>query len=140
MTLMIALSNAGGLSGAGTNIPFLLIFFNFKMNEAVPLSICIGSISGLNRYIINFNNRHPNRPDRTCINYEIVILALPCVCMGAFSGVIIGKLIEEHIKFTLYCIIYSWSLYTTCKKARNEMKKEKLASKDNYTTAINDSP
>jgi uncharacterized membrane protein YfcA len=32
MAFLIALSNAGGLSGAGSNIPIMLIFFNMKMN------------------------------------------------------------------------------------------------------------
>jgi len=31
MFILIAMSNAGGLSGAGSNIPIMLIFFNFTM-------------------------------------------------------------------------------------------------------------
>ena len=32
MSLFIALSNAGGLSGAGTNIPIMLLFFDMEMS------------------------------------------------------------------------------------------------------------
>lgn len=31
MAILIALSNAGGLSGAGSNIPIMLIFFDLSM-------------------------------------------------------------------------------------------------------------
>jgi hypothetical protein len=32
MFIMIALSNAGGLSGAGSNIPVILIFYKLTMD------------------------------------------------------------------------------------------------------------
>jgi hypothetical protein len=31
MFIMIAISNAGGISGAGSNIPVMLIFYKLKM-------------------------------------------------------------------------------------------------------------
>jgi hypothetical protein len=55
MFIMIALSNAGGLSGAGSNIPIILIFFNLNMELAVPLSSFIALCATLFRYIWNYN-------------------------------------------------------------------------------------
>lgn len=55
MFFLIALSNAGGLSGAGSNIPIMLIFFNLEMNEAVPISAAVAVCATVFRFIMNFN-------------------------------------------------------------------------------------
>jgi hypothetical protein len=55
MFIMIALSNAGGLSGAGSNIQVILIFYKLTMDYAVPLSSCVAVCATLFRFGINFN-------------------------------------------------------------------------------------
>lgn len=55
MAFLITLSNAGGLSGAGSNIPIMLIFFNMKMADAVPISAFVGVSATLLRFVINFS-------------------------------------------------------------------------------------
>lgn len=72
MLILIALSNAGGLSGAGSNIPIMLIFFDMDMSQAVPVSAFVAVCATLFRFTLNFNQKHPTRPERVCINYEIV--------------------------------------------------------------------
>ena len=93
MFILIALSNAGGLSGAGSNIPIMLIFFKLDMSEAVPISAFVAVCATLFRFILNFNQKHPNNPHRNSINYEIVQLTMPCVFLGSFYGVLLGKAI-----------------------------------------------
>jgi len=92
---LIALSNAGGLSGAGSNIPIMLIFFDMDMSEAVPISAFVAVCATLFRFVFNFKQRHPTRNERNAINYEIVQLTMPCVFMGSFVGVLLGKIIGE---------------------------------------------
>jgi len=72
MLILIALSNAGGLSGAGSNIPIMLIFFDLDMSEAVPISAFVAGCATVFRFCKNFSQKHPNRPARNSINYEIV--------------------------------------------------------------------
>ena len=55
MLILIALSNAGGLSGAGSNIPIMLIFFDLEMSEAVPISAFVAVCATLFRFTLNFN-------------------------------------------------------------------------------------
>ena len=55
MMILITLSNAGGLSGAGSNIPIMLIFFNMGMAEAVPISAFVAVCATVFRFILNFN-------------------------------------------------------------------------------------
>ena len=90
MFLLITLSSAGGLSGGGVTIPIMLIFFNMQMKEAVPISAFIAVCSTILRFVMNFKQRHPTKPDRLVINYDIVILALPAVFCGSKLGVKLG--------------------------------------------------
>lgn len=60
MFLLTALSTMGGLSGAGSNIPLMLVFFRMEMKEAVPLSAIVGICSTLTRFILNFSQKHPH--------------------------------------------------------------------------------
>lgn len=59
MVILMILSIAGGLSGAGSNIPLMLIFFNLPMEVAVPISGFVAVVSTLFRFCLNFNENHP---------------------------------------------------------------------------------
>ena len=97
MFILIALSNAGGLSGAGSNIPIMLIFYKMNMDSAVPISAFVAVCATSFRFLLNFNQTHPKNPNRNCINYEIVSLAMPAVFLGSFFGVIIGQMVGELV-------------------------------------------
>ena len=95
MIVLITLSNAGGLSGAGSNIPLMLIFFNMGMAEAVPCSAFVAVCATVFRFILNYTQKHPNKdiPERTSINYEVVNIAMPFVFLGSLIGVESGPII-----------------------------------------------
>ena len=87
LVALVTLSNAGGLSGGGVTIPIMLMFFDMEMKVAVPVSAFIAVSSTVLRFIINFNQRHPNNDNRLTINYDIVILTMPAVFCGSLIGV-----------------------------------------------------
>jgi uncharacterized membrane protein YfcA len=93
MVLLVSLSNAGGMSGAGSNIPIMLIFFGMDMHTAVPISAFVGCCAAGFRFGINFNKPHPDRPERNVINYEVVTLTLPLIFLGSLIGVELGPII-----------------------------------------------
>jgi uncharacterized membrane protein YfcA len=93
MVLLITLSNAGGMSGAGSNIPIMLIFFGMNMHIAVPISAFVAVCATGFRFGINFNVKHPNRPERNVINYEVVTVTMPLVFLGSLIGVEMGPII-----------------------------------------------
>lgn len=55
MFFLIMVSNAGGLSGGGSNIPVMLIFFGMDMNQAVPISAFVAVCATLSRFVMNFS-------------------------------------------------------------------------------------
>ena len=113
MFALIALSNAGGLSGAGSNIPIILIFYKMNMDRAVPLSACVAVVATSFRYLYNFSEKHPNDPNRNLINYEMVSVSMPLVFLGSFLGVMLGKMIGNVAQICVFEITVAWSIYTT---------------------------
>lgn len=124
MLVLIGLSNAGGLSGAGSNIPIILIFYQFSMSRAVPLSACVAVVATSFRFVFNFKGKHPRDPNRNLINYEMVSVSMPLVFLGSFLGVMLGKLIGPMAQICIFEITVAWSIYTTAKKARDMWRKE----------------
>jgi hypothetical protein len=53
---------------------------------------------------------------------------MPCVFMGSFLGVILGKILGEDIQIIIFGTTVAWSIYTTTKKAFELLAKEKATS------------
>ena len=124
MGILITLSNAGGLSGAGSNIPIMLICFNMDMAEAVPISAFVAVCATMLRFMLNFNQMHPKNPKRLAINYEVVTLVMPAVFLGSLLGVKLGVIVGETVQVVIFGITVAWSIQTTAKKAAQLIKKE----------------
>jgi len=122
MFILITMSNSAGLSGGGGGVPIMLIFFNFTMTQAVPASAFVAVCATTFRFYINFKERHPRKPERVRINYEIIMLAMPSVFLGSFIGVFLGSHLEsetgEFAKMIMFGCTVAWSIKTTVKRAR----------------------
>lgn len=110
MFILIALSNAGGLSGAGSNIPVMLIFFELSMIEAVPISSFVAVCATGFRFILNFHQKHPKNKKRLAINYEVIDIVMPFVFLGSFYGIILGRLMGPKAQIILFGITVAWSI------------------------------
>ena len=114
--LIVAISNAGGSSGAGNTIPLMLIFFQMDMHDIVPVSSFLAVCSTLVRFVINYDMTHPRRKERNLINYEVIEAVMPLVFFGSFAGVFIGKMLSSKVNATIYCVVITWSIVMTVQK------------------------
>lgn len=75
------------------------------------------------RYIYNINEKHPEKP-ATPIDYGIVIVMLPMVILGSFTGVLANIMFPEitiTILLTIVQILLTvQSLIQACKRYRIE--------------------
>ena len=133
MFMLIALSNAGGLSGAGSNIPIMLIFFDMNMTQAVPVSAFVAVVATSFRFILNFNQMHPNNKERNSINYEVVLITMPAVFLGSLIGVNLGQVIGQTAQVIIFAITVAWSIQTTGKKAIQMIRKEREQAENKAT-------
>ncbi len=89
------MANAGGLGGGGIMIPFMMIFLELPIEECVPLANSFALISGVTRFVLNYKEKHPYRPWRLIIDYEVVTLVMPLVFLGTLIGVNIGAALNQ---------------------------------------------
>ena len=57
------------------------------MKEAVPLSAVVAVSATLLRFILNYDQKHPTKPLRNIIDYEVVIVTMPGVFLGSLIGI-----------------------------------------------------
>jgi hypothetical protein len=60
------------------------------ITECIPLANSFALISAITRFVLNYNQAHPYRPNRKVIDYEVVALTMPLVYLGTMMGVQIG--------------------------------------------------
>jgi len=128
MFVLILIANMGGLSGAGTNIPIMLICYDMTMMQAVPLSASVAVCATFFRFLLNFNQKHPNDKARVAINYEVVEITMPFVFLGSFIGVKLGLFFPEYVRVIVFGVTVAWSIKTTAAKAISLRAKEREAA------------
>lgn len=138
MFVFIFLSNMGGLSGAGSNIPIILIFYSMDMKLAVPLSAFVAVTATVFRFILNFNMKHPNGPGRVVINYEVCEITMPFVFLGTFIGVELGHMMADYVQAIIFGVTVLWSVQTTIKKVISTRKAER--AEDEKKSTLLDTP
>ena len=90
IAIMNMMASAGGIGGGGIMTPFMMIFMKLPITECIPLANSFALISAITRFIVNYKQNHPYRPDRKVIDYEVVALTMPLVYLGTMMGVQIG--------------------------------------------------
>lgn len=122
------LANAGGLGGGGLLTPFMLLFFGLSIYECVPLANFFGLIAALTRFIVNFNQKHPNHlkaiHGKVAIEYEIVSLTMAVLYLGTILGVQIGTYLNAPTLAISLGLVLAFMCYTTIQKAFKNYKDE----------------
>ena len=84
--LVMLLSNVGGIGGGGVAIPLVMVFFNFSMKPAIAISSFSILCATLARFFFNFNERHPEKPGNTSIDYGMTNVMMPLILVGSLIG------------------------------------------------------
>mmetsp|Transcript_18380 Transcript_18380/g.25456 ORF Transcript_18380/g.25456 Transcript_18380/m.25456 type:complete len:108 (+) Transcript_18380:284-607(+) len=82
----MALSNVAGIGGGGVAIPLVMVFFSFPTKEAIAISsftILLGTVA---RFIFNFSEKHPEKPNVCSIDYSMTNIMMPTTLAGAQIG------------------------------------------------------
>ena len=85
-SLIMCLSNVAGIGGGGVAIPLAMYFFNLSTKPAIAISSFAIMISTLARFFYNFNERHPDKPNCCCIDYNMTNVMMPLTMMGSLIG------------------------------------------------------
>ena len=109
------LSSAGGVGGGGLNVPILISIFGYDYDSAVIISlfgvmgnVLVKVISKRCNYgrlfhciichvLVNWSRRHPAKPNRPLIYWDMILIMEPAQLGGSNLGVILAKVFPSSI-------------------------------------------
>jgi uncharacterized membrane protein YfcA len=102
IVLTAALSASAGLGGGGVYVPLTVLLVGLKTSEAVPLSQTMVFAGSIVNVVMLVGDRHPTKPERPKIAYDIVMLLNPGLAFGVTVGVIAH--LVTPVWLTLACL------------------------------------
>jgi hypothetical protein len=127
LPLLLGLATVGG--GGGLFVPMVMTFWVFDTKAAIALSGSVSFLGALVRYIYQFREKHPEKEART-IDYGIVIVMMPMVVMGSFTGVLINIMLPS------VTIIILLTLVLICLTIHSAIQAYSLHSKEDLKRSI----
>lgn len=123
LSLLRAISGIGGV-----NIPISMTLFGFSTKEAIAICSWISLVGCVIRYILDLNERHPLK-DATVIDYNIVILCMPMVLVGAFFGVLVNVVMPKiflGVVLTYLAVSLFLKVYVQAKRIYDQEQRQNL--------------
>lgn len=136
LIVLSMLAAASGIGGGALIVPILLMMFDFDTKQGVALSNGIIFFSGAVKFCVGISRNHPEIPHRTLINYNVVLIFISSVLLGAFIGSIVSPSIPEFLQLVGLVVVVVLAVRKTLKKAISLHKKESraLEEKQSKTT------
>ena len=85
------ITTIGGVGGGGLLIPTFMLIGNFKLEEAIPLSVVTILGDTIIRLINLYNKKHPLNEKRFLINLTPLLLIVPFDGNTSFFGVLLSE-------------------------------------------------
>eukprot|EP00747_Dinoflagellata_sp_TGD_P024736 gnl/TRDRNA2_/TRDRNA2_130756_c0_seq1.p1 gnl/TRDRNA2_/TRDRNA2_130756_c0~~gnl/TRDRNA2_/TRDRNA2_130756_c0_seq1.p1 ORF type:complete len:558 (-),score=123.77 gnl/TRDRNA2_/TRDRNA2_130756_c0_seq1:117-1790(-) len=118
------MSAAAGMGGGGVYVPLLLLLMGLSTKEAVPLSQCM-ILGGACVNILMFcGERHPKFPQRSRIDYDVIMMLNPGLAAGVTIGVICHIISPQWIIICTLVVTLVIALQKSLTKGMQQWKKE----------------
>ena len=127
LPILFALASVGGVGGGVILAPLLIGFLHFSAKESIALTSGIVAESALIRFIFfSAHSKHPDRPEATEIDYNIVRVAYPMFLVGSYFGVILSVILGELILTILILTVLTALSIQVLRKAISLFKNETI--------------
>ena len=127
VTALLIFTNIGGLGGGGILIPVMLGgLYQFDTRNAVSLSNASIAVATLTRYFVNLHVKHPLKNGTgTQTDYNITILMLPGIIIGASLGSIVNLSLPGPIIIAGFLLCNCYAAFIGCRNFMRIRRKEK---------------
>ena len=136
------LSNVAGIGGGGVAIPLAMYFFSLSMKPAIAISSFAILCSTLARFLYNFNERHPEKPNCTSIDYGMTTVMMPLTLIGSLLGAYVYMSFPDLILLIILTLLLALLTIESGKKyyqmKLNEIKCESKLNKIETEMTVND--
>ena len=130
MPLLLAIATVGGVGGGTIMVPVLIGMFGFSTKDAIPISSAIVFWSAFLRFVlVSAYAPHPERPNATQVDYNIIKTVFPIYLIGSYFGVILSVSLGELILVILMMTVLFTLSIQVLLKAISLYKKETIELK-----------
>lgn len=105
LTFGVMMCNVGGLSAGIFKVPILMDLLNYPVDEATTLSYPIVTGAAMSNFVQLIPKRHPTK-DTSLVDYNIVLILIPCVSFGTTLGVIVVKFIPLLYQDIILIVVF----------------------------------
>lgn len=109
---LVGLANVAGIGGGGITVPIVMICWGFSTKESVAISGATIFVGSVVRFFYSLDRKHPEKK-ATSIDYGIVIVMLPLVLVGAFTGVLVNIILPPIILSTVLTLLLIYLTYSS---------------------------
>jgi len=123
-SIIMLLSNVAGIGGGGVAIPLAMYFFNLSMKPAIAISSFSIACATVTRYLYNWKEKHPEKPNSTSIDYGMATVMMPLTLIGSLIGAYIYKSFPDMILLIILTLLLFFLSIQSMKKSFTIRQKE----------------
>jgi uncharacterized membrane protein YfcA len=124
IVLTAALSASAGLGGGGVYVPLTILLVGLKTSEAVPLSQTMVFAGSIVNVVMLVGDRHPTKPERPKIAYDVVMLLNPALALGVVGGVLAHLVTPVWITLACLFLTLGFAFHKSFARGKNMYAKE----------------
>ena len=122
--ILSIITTIGGVGGGGLLIPTFILIGQFKIEEAIPLSIITILGDTFVRVCFLINRQHPMNKNRYLIDMAPALLLVPFDGNTSFIGLILSEISPIIIVMILIIVTLGFTFYKSISKAIRSFLKE----------------
>ncbi|KAG7367700.1 sulfite exporter TauE/SafE [Nitzschia inconspicua] len=123
----LVLAGGGGIGGGGILVPTYILLLDLPVKRAISLASITVLGGAIANNLLNARKRHPNNPNRSVIDWELILQFEPMTIAGTVLGAFLNKILPALLLVILMVILLSVTAYKTFAKANELNKKENEA-------------
>ena len=127
LPLLLGIASVAGVGGGMVVVPVAIGLFHFTSKEAIAISTAIVFETAIIRFVFfSAWTKHPQKPERTEIDYNTVRVVYPLFLVGAYLGVIFYIILSElWITILIIAILGFLSIHMIIKARKKFMDESK---------------
>jgi uncharacterized membrane protein YfcA len=126
--LGLLLAAGGGIGGGGILVPTYILVLQYPVKHAISFSSVTVLGGAVANNLLNAPKKHPLHPNRSVIDWELILQLEPMAILGALIGAILKDFLPSLILIILMLLLLTFTAYETLSKANKLYQKENKES------------
>jgi uncharacterized membrane protein YfcA len=129
----LVLAAGGGIGGGGILVPTYILLMDFPAKNAIPLTSITVFGGTLANNLLNARQVHPDHPNRSVIDWELITQLEPMTMLGALIGAVLNNFLPDLVLVVTMVLLLTVTAYKTLEMAYklNQVENEERLKNEN---------